>query len=1451
MAQSYSKPFGLMRRPSTGRMLGLSLLLVAGTTKAQLSLTAPNTPVVITFDGTLPGVSDGAWAGLGFQPTPTTGQLDSDAWASFGWSDGTLLFGGTRVTAGTDFRRGSTAPGNGVVATAGLYSFGGPGISGRALGIQPNAGNFEPGTIGLRIQNNSGGTLTEIEVAYELFYRNDQPRSTNFAFQYSSDLVNYTTVAGLDVVSPEAATGTAWVANPRSTTITGLNLPNGAYFYIRWYSTLLGGTGNRDEFALDDISITGVGGTSVLFSGIGASVLETDGTTPLSVSIVNPDPVNATSVDVVLISGDADRINGFSSQTVTFPGGSGADQVVTIDITDNGACDGSETLVFQLQNLTGGMAPTNLTAPIQFTLEITDDNTSAQDGAQAFDGGPGDNWTINAGAAQVSNTTGALDTPVNQRIISGTDSWQVNNAVGVLDLAPFDVQDWSGIELTARVMSLSVNATNNGADLTDSISFFLALNGAAFSNVPDLVIKGSNTGNSRWGHLTGIGVASTTAGVPVTFQPAGAGLRTTDGYSTVRITVPNGTSSVALRIRARNNASQECWSVDNIGISGILCESVYYSRANGSEGSATWSTTRSGSPAPFVPTFSKNTEAYIQSGHAVTTSANATIDLRTLHVEAGGSLALTGSTSLGVHGSVLSLYGPLTGSDASLRFPGSEALSIEGDQTLLVNDILIGAAAVTQNVNTISLRRNMELGTGSYDVNNVGNPTKDLFFLSDANGTARLGPIIAPASFQGNIQMQRYVPGGATNWRLISAPTLNSRLSSLEDDFITAGYPGSHSPNFDSPVGSGILWPSIRTYDETVPGTGANDGLIGATSDMMVMAPGLGFMAWAGTSLYTTTPFTIDLRSSPHQGAPAITLPMTWTDHGTPTADGWNLVGNPLPSPIDFGSISLGADVQNYYYVYNPATGNNAIWDESLGVSIPGGALNGNIQSFQGFWLKANGPAVTTTVEEADKVLDPNGGGLFGGQQADPGAMFRLSVSVADRPWSDEALVVFGTGAPALGESDITKLVLSHPDAPRISTFASSGEELMLNAYGSPLNDLNIPVAVHTPRAGTYSIRIHGAEALMGTRCLVLEDLVTGTSTPLTEGMVHTFTSTGVADGGQRFVIHASAPVQYAFTQVDCAGNNSGAVTVTGAGTGPWNITWMDAFGTVLGEQAQATGPVTIDGLTAGNYRVAVSSDAGCGALTASFAITEPLPLEATIASVKPASCDLATDGAIALEVLGGALPYAIDWNNGATGAQISGLAAGVYTPTVTDANGCPVALASVEVIAAQGPTSSFLLSSTGLAVGDTLLLFNLGGPEATYHWSFGDGGTADESEPEHVFTAAGTYAVTLTSTLGDCSTSTTLSVVVGSTSVAPTAVKPVDRAWSDGDRFIVETAERPAGTWTIDMLDATGRLLHTVRRAAQNNRIIVPADGLPNGVYFLRTTFGQEQRTHRVPMLR
>ncbi len=121
----------------------------------------------------------------------------------------------------------------------------------------------------------------------------------------------------------------------------------------------------------------------------------------------------------------------------------------------------------------------------------------------------------------------------------------------------------------------------------------------------------------------------------------------------------------------------------------------------------------------------------------------------------------------------------------------------------------------------------------------------------------------------------------------------------------------------------------------------------------------------------------------------------------------------------------------------------------------------------------------------------------------------------------------------------------------------------------------------------------------------------------------------------------------------------NGAVTVNVAGgTAPFSYLWNNAQTTV-----------SITGLTAGTYMATVTDGAGCTKIAAATVTSSAtFPIQKAITNV---SCPGGANGAVALSASGGTAPYNYLWNNSLTTATVTGLTAGVYSATATDANGC------------------------------------------------------------------------------------------------------------------------------------------------------------------------------------
>jgi len=192
--------------------------------------------------------------GLGFDTSPSAGQLDSDTYRAIGFDDGPGAFGGTHTSG--DFARGTSTGG---VSTGGAYAFevGGSGSGDFAVGVQPTGDDFTPGTFTIRGRNGTGQTISGIGISATGYFFSDQDRSTRWTFEFSTNDTDYTELFFLD--SPEAAGAAQWDATPISQTIPlGAGIADNQQFFIRVTGEDLSGTGFRDEFAMDNLSLTAV-----------------------------------------------------------------------------------------------------------------------------------------------------------------------------------------------------------------------------------------------------------------------------------------------------------------------------------------------------------------------------------------------------------------------------------------------------------------------------------------------------------------------------------------------------------------------------------------------------------------------------------------------------------------------------------------------------------------------------------------------------------------------------------------------------------------------------------------------------------------------------------------------------------------------------------------------------------------------------------------------------------------------------------------------------------------------------------------------------------------------------------------------------------------------------------------------------------------------------------------
>ncbi len=317
-------------------------------------------------------------------------------------------------------------------------------------------------------------------------------------------------------------------------------------------------------------------------------------------------------------------------------------------------------------------------------------------------------------------------------------------------------------------------------------------------------------------------------------------------------------------------------------------------------------------------------------------------------------------------------------------------------------------------------------------------------------------------------------------------------------------------------------------------------------------------------------------------------------------------------------------------------------------------------------------------------------------------------------------------------------------------------------------------------------------------------------------------------------------------TPVSCFGGSNGTATVTtpvGPGPGPFSYSWAPS--------GQVTNPAT--GLTAGSYTCTVTDQTtGCTGQTTVTVATPPV-LTATDVETN-VSCFGGTNGNGAITATGGTAPYNVSWTGTTSGNpagteiaasggtyNMSGLVAGTYNVTVTDANGC-TATTTVNIAPGVVITAGFTINDNTQCLTGNNFVFTNTGSVGVYSWNFGDAGTSTAQNPSHTYGAAGTYVVTHTVTSGPCSATTTQNVTVypmplpvaladsvncfgGSTGFAQitnvtNSAGPFTYSWNSAPVQTTQTATGlPAGTYTCVVTDqitgCTGQVTVTVYQPA------------------------------------
>jgi gliding motility-associated-like protein len=279
-------------------------------------------------------------------------------------------------------------------------------------------------------------------------------------------------------------------------------------------------------------------------------------------------------------------------------------------------------------------------------------------------------------------------------------------------------------------------------------------------------------------------------------------------------------------------------------------------------------------------------------------------------------------------------------------------------------------------------------------------------------------------------------------------------------------------------------------------------------------------------------------------------------------------------------------------------------------------------------------------------------------------------------------------------------------------------------------------------------------------------------------------------------------------TNPSCNGGSNGSIDITiSGGASPFTYSWSN------GQTSQ-----DVTGLSAGTYTVTIT-DANSCVNSNSYTITQPSALIANVTTTAT-TCNL-NNGSATTSVSGGTGAYTYLWNNASISSAISNVAAGNYTVTITDANGCSIirsatVSATLTPVVVQSALTNVLCN--GDSTGSISITINNGTGPFTFVWSNG-ATTQNISNIKN-----GTYTVTVTDANGCTnvksftvtqptflslanfsSVNTTCGQANGSAQVIPAGgVSPYTYLWSNGN-LTNQIVNVGAGSYSVTVTDNNG----------------------------------------------
>jgi hypothetical protein len=1190
--------------------------------------------------------------------------------------------------------------------------------------------------------------------------------------------------------------------------------------------------------------------TQVNFASSSAIANENGTTTTVTLSIANPSATSATTVQMALTSGSASAVGSYTTQTVTFPAGSSANQTVTLNITNNTACGTNSDLVFTLQNVAGGNAAALGTSTTHALTIVDDDQTSLTAASENVEDDAATGWVGQGGNSFAIVTASPLS---GTRSLRSTSASTAGESFYAIDM---DNTLLSGVRTTWQ---LNVNYGNEEPTTSNSFLYYLtssvdgitaAKNGYAVGVVPNSTSAADMIALYRIDNGVSTAIVTSTIDWNTTHNTVGIKVvRESNGLWQLYVQPTGGFASMTSVGTATDanyrdiafmgmyhkftSATAAKLTMDDISVVQEACPSTWYSQNTGQATGTIWATAPSGGTAQSVSP-SRFDNFVIQSGHNVTFGSY--FVSKNMTVQSNGTLT-AGNAELVVCGD-LTVNGTMTTANGTLRMKGTQAQTIVSATSLTLGHVIIdndgSTVALPSNVETFVKEGYMvSIQEGTLLTNDK------LTLRSNATATASIGEIKTGGLLTGKITLGRYIPPRLNypygSWVAVGCPLQGVTINDWNDDLVTTGFLGSDNPPPYS-------FNNVHWYNEAVAGSASN-GYTGVLHVNNTIAHDRGYF------IYMQTPAqNIGVKGTIQQGS--FNQPIQYTNTGSPLEDGWNLMVNQYPSEIDLHQIVANGSGIASYYVFDAESNNYKYYNANIGV----GTGSRYVASSQSFMVKANATGAYLRYEERFKS---NTGATF--EREMPENSFVNFKITGSNGTSDECILNLrdDSGSNYDWTKDAKKLMSTNASAAECAIVSSDNTLLSLDTRPATTNALQIPIYAKMPVAGTYTFRVVQTNNLPWGTCIYVRDVVTNNVIQMVAGQQFSINIT-TPYTGNRFMIHVSPEVITTVTDASCNRANDGAIAIDIPESG-WSVSLTSANGALIGS---ATADQTWGDLEAGTYALAITSNStACPSVSRTVTVGESASIGIEVINSVPDHCNTDGEGAIlcAVSHVSGSYHYAFRNEAGAIMAEgetteasfgAQNLIGSVYTVLVT--HSCGVDSIQVDIKDPNAVVVEILSTDVEVSMGEGDLVHldfeqNMENVD-NYLWELNNGYSSHEETFSMDFEDVGSYVLELEGYNSHCMNADLVNIEVlpqqsqsqlngGTYDVAP--LTQITSNQQIAFKCNINSNEK----CYIRVFDMSGKLVWYIGTSISIGKIIEVSDGnFAPGAYVINAFVGDKQ---------